>query len=574
VTVGDQLQVVRDLLDLLWHRARSRHADPDGVFPELRALIAMVERLRLAGEQLQERSDRLTVTEDKLARLATIVEDAEDSIVGTTLDGTVVLWNSGAEALYGYSASEMLGRPLSILTPPERADEPARNSRAVARGERVERHETVRVRKDGARIDVSLAVSPFRDATGAVVGASAITRDITARKRAEARLSMQYEVSRVLAESASLREAAPRLAEAVCRCSGCDLGELWEVDEGADRIHWVGAWGAASRAGEAFEAASRGLALPRGVGLPGRVWKDGEPAWMEIADDPAYVGAARAAAFGLRWAIVFPIRVADRVTGVMAFLSGAAHEPEPEFLRMMADIGQRVGMFRERKRGEEELVAHRNRLRALSTRLLQAREDEAKRIAHALHDEAGQLLVAVRLELDDLARTLPGGDAARMARTRALLDQIEEQLRRLSHELRPMILDDLGLAPALRFLAEGIGRRSGLAVVVESSVGERLPPLVETAVYRIVQEALTNVARHAAAARVDVRLSRDARALLCSVADDGRGFDVDPTLARRGSESLGLVGMRERADALGGTLEIGSAPGQGTRIQVTIPLDR
>ena len=199
-------------------------------------------------------------------------------------------------------------------------------------------------------------------------------------------------------------------------------------------------------------------------------------------------------------------------------------------------------------------------------------EEEAKRIAHALHDEAGQLLVSVYLSLDSLDAEIPQA-RPRLQEVRGLLHQMEEQLRRLSHELRPTILDDLGLLPALEFLADGIAKRTGLPIEVGGSTHGRLPPVVETALYRIVQEALTNAVRHADAARVRVELQREPQAIRCSIADDGVGFDAPTVLAHRGGPGLGLVGIRERLEAVRGSVQIISAPGQGTRLHVAIPLE-
>lgn len=209
-------------------------------------------------------------------------------------------------------------------------------------------------------------------------------------------------------------------------------------------------------------------------------------------------------------------------------------------------------------------------LRSLNERL----EEEAKRIAHALHDEAGQLLSSVHLALDELAQELPPDAHRHLHPVKELLSQIEEELRRLSHELRPTILDDLGLLPALEVLADRVAKRIGLAVTVRGDTGGRLPPPVETALYRSVQEALTNVGRHARATRVDVEISRDGDVVRCSVRDDGAGFDISTVLARRGKRGLGLTGIWERATALGGTLVIRAAPGEGTHLLLTVPVRR
>jgi signal transduction histidine kinase len=200
-------------------------------------------------------------------------------------------------------------------------------------------------------------------------------------------------------------------------------------------------------------------------------------------------------------------------------------------------------------------------------------ELEVKRIAHALHDEAGQLLIAVHLALADLDRDLPTPFHDRVAHVKVLLDQIDEQLRRLSHELRPTILDDLGLVPALEFLAEGVSKRTNQTISIHASLKDRLPTTVEIALYRIVQEALTNVAKHSRARNVHIQVDRPSGHVRCLIRDDGTGFDVPAVLARRGDSGLGLLGMQERLNAMGGTLHIQSSPGKGTSLVINVPLE-
>ena len=208
-------------------------------------------------------------------------------------------------------------------------------------------------------------------------------------------------------------------------------------------------------------------------------------------------------------------------------------------------------------------------LRLLNERL----EEEAKRIAHALHSEASQVLVSAYLALDDIARDLPEDAHHHLHRMRGLLDKASEEIRRLSHELRPTILDDLGLLPALRFLAEGVSARTSTPVVVEGQLDCRLPPAVETVIYRTVQEALTNVTRHAGATTSFVHIVKDRGRVVCSVRDDGAGFDQAAVLNPTGARGIGLLGIRERLHALGGTLQISSAPGRGTDLIVTVPTE-
>jgi len=200
-------------------------------------------------------------------------------------------------------------------------------------------------------------------------------------------------------------------------------------------------------------------------------------------------------------------------------------------------------------------------------------EEEAKRIAHALHQEAGGLLASTHLALEELARDLSPHGTERLSLVKRLLDQMDDQLRQLAHEIRPTVLDDLGLIPALEYLAEGISKRSGVPITVEGSTGGRLPSAVETTLYRNIQEALNNVVRHAKADDVAVVVTREARSVRCSIHDNGVGFDLSTVTAAPGEKGLGHVGMRERLDTLHGTLLITSAAGRGTELVMHIPLE-
>jgi signal transduction histidine kinase len=202
--------------------------------------------------------------------------------------------------------------------------------------------------------------------------------------------------------------------------------------------------------------------------------------------------------------------------------------------------------------------------------LNQTLEQEIKRIAHALHDEAGQLLASVYLALNEVAANLPPA-REHLLKVKGLLDLIEGQLRRLSHELRPTILDDLGLLPALKFLAEGVAARTGLLIMVEGDSELSLSPLLSTTLYRIVQEAFTNVTRHAKATQVNVTIQHELQTLRCSIKDNGVGFDISSLSARIGERGLGMMGIRERLSSLGGSLSLVSTLGQGTELVIAIP---
>ena len=197
-------------------------------------------------------------------------------------------------------------------------------------------------------------------------------------------------------------------------------------------------------------------------------------------------------------------------------------------------------------------------------------EREIHRLAHAVHDEAGQLLAAARLAVASVARDLDPSFRERFLEVDAILERVDNELRSISHELRPTILDDLGLVPALQFLADGISKRSRLSIDVESSLEGRPAATIETTLYRIVQEALANVTRHSSARKVKIQLTRDAEDLHCLVRDDGIGFDVPAVLSGKGRAGLGLIGIRERLNAVGGTLQISSEMGRGTELLIRI----
>src|SRR6266849_121433 len=191
-----------------------------------------------------------------------------------------------------------------------------------------------------------------------------------------------------------------------------------------------------------------------------------------------------------------------------------------DVLRASADfLAECMSPYEMAHRGFQDAV---KALRQLNETL----EEEIKRIAYSVHDEAGQLLVAVHLALANVAQELPQGQREQLAQIEGLLNQVEKHLRRYSHELRPTILDDLGWIPAIRFLADGISKRADLPIYIDATDSGRLPNTIETTLYRIVQEALTNAVKHAKAGNVWIRAWRENALLCCSIRDDGAGFDI------------------------------------------------
>jgi len=340
-------------------------------------------------------------------------------------------------------------------------------------------------------------------------------------------------------------------------------------------------YGAAPSLPEDYIRAIDGMAIGLSAGSCGTAaYRQSLVIVSDIARDPLWVDYRDLASrHGLASCWSTPIFSSDaKVLGTFAMYCPTPREPSAEELEVAKRASHIATIAIERKRWDEEserlyqeLLAYRDRLRALSVANLKAREDEARRIARELHDSAGQLLVSVHVALQELMLDVPPAYHARFADVEKLLKQVEDQLRRISHELRPTILDDLGLKPALEFLARGVSARTGIRITVDGSTGGHPPPLVETALYRIVQEALANVAKYARATSVRIELERGGQGFRCVIRDDGCGFDVSGVLAPHGQRGLGILGIQERLEALGGMLEIISAPGAGTELRITIP---
>lgn len=222
------------------------------------------------------------------------------------------------------------------------------------------------------------------------------------------------------------------------------------------------------------------------------------------------------------------------------------------------------------------IEANREQLRRLSSQVITAQEEERRRIARELHDETSQSLASLLISLERVDAAIPADLSdlkARLASARELTGQTLDGLRALVADLRPLLLDDLGLVPAIRWYAGDRLEPEGIDVSVEApSDLPRLPQRVESALFRISQEAVSNVLKHADASQVRVLLACDG-ALTLTVEDDGAGFDPAEAPGEEGTRHMGLFSIRERAAALGGEATIDSAPGEGTRVRVRIPLE-
>jgi PAS domain S-box-containing protein len=228
----------------------------------------------------------------------------------------------------------------------------------------------------------------------------------------------------------------------------------------------------------------------------------------------------------------------------------------------------------ERKNAQDLLRETSHQLQTLSARVLQAQEIERRRIAIELHDELGQSLTALKINLQANARFKNRPTEEVTEENLRIVEDVLQHVRRLALALRPSMLDDLGLVPALRWMAEQNSERSGFGVEFQAvRLPDRLTPEIETACFRIAQEALTNVVRYAQAKHVQLEMTQQGQTLCLLIQDDGCGFDLADMKARALSgSSIGVLGMQERAALIGGQLVIESAPGQGTRVRLHCPL--
>jgi signal transduction histidine kinase len=282
-------------------------------------------------------------------------------------------------------------------------------------------------------------------------------------------------------------------------------------------------------------------------------------------------------AMGARLAACVPLPVGDKVVGVLIVFSPREQLSDEERV-MLLGLADQAGLAIENVQLLDATQKHREELQSLSAQLINAQEAERIRISRELHDQMGQALTAMSINLAAVEKELPPEVAPttreRLAETHWLADRTLEQVRQLSFDLRPSMLDDLGLVPTLRWYVNRYAQMLNIEAEFEAmDLEERLPAEMETVLYRVAQEALTNIARHAEANKVHIRLERKKAQVRAFIEDDGQGFDVKEVAGRQVPErGMGLLGMRERVASLGGKFSIRSRPGRGTRLTIEIPI--
>jgi PAS domain S-box-containing protein len=487
--------------------------------------------------------------EEANAWLAAVVESSDDAIISEDLNGIITSWNAGAQRMFEYTKVEAIGQPIKLIIPANLYDEEARILRRLRNGERIDHYESTRLSKSGKQIDVSLTISPVKGSDGRVLGASKIARDITERKQAEEALrrvhdELELRVRERTAElerrSAQVQEQAELLDLANDAIFVRNLeAKITYWNQGAERLY---GWTRAEVLGKPIDDYLK-TQFPR--------------PFADIRAEILRTGSWQGE-------LIHSTKDKRRITVASRWSVWADKQGKPlGFLELNTDLT-------EQKRAEASL-------RSMSGRLLQMQDEERRRIARELHDSAGQMLVALDMNLTTIQRDGTGLTpvAARAcAESLHLVQQMSKELRTISHLLHPPLLDEAGLPSAIRWFVEGFAERSKIPVALEipENLG-RLSPEFETTIFRVVQEGLTNIHRHSGSSTAAIRISQAAEEIRLEISDRGKGMPagLQLGLAGVGRSGVGVQGMRERLRQLGGHLEIHSGR-TGTTILAVLPL--
>lgn len=434
------------------------------------------------------------------------------------------------------------------------------------------------------------------------VTALVLTAAIAERKRGERRLVAQHTVTRLLAESPTLRDAVPRILQAVCECLGWEYGGVWSVDPDANVLRCVEVWHVPAAAVEEFEAASRQRTFPPGVGLPGRVWVSGQPAWIEdVVKDTNFPRAPIAAKVGLHGAFGFPILLGSEVLGVLEFFSREIRQPDHDLLQMFAAIGSQIGQFTERKRAEEALQAAHVELQATTRRAEEASRHKSEFLANMSHELRTPLNVVLgfsQMLQQQVAGALNEKQARHvnhilvsgrhlLAMINDILDLSKVEAGKLEIRRDAFPLPEALTATAAEFRPEAEAKGVRLDLEMDT-----LPPLLNGDPVRF-QQILSNLLSNAVkftpeGGHVTVAARRVQDGFVeIAVADTGIGIKAEdlaklfqpftqlepPSTKRYQGTGLGLALTKRLVELHGGTIVVSSeGPGRGTTFTVRLPV--
>ena len=471
------------------------------------------------------------------ARVGGIVESAMDAIVTVDERYRIVQFNAAAEKVFRWPRAAVLGQELDLLIPSRFRGTHAAHIESFARTATTSRgmgSQTVLygLRADGQEFPIEASISQHSESGARLF--TVILRDVTERIHAQQGLEQSESRLRGILDSA--------------------MDAIITVD---DRQHIV----IFNRAAEHVFRCPREDA----IGAP-LAWFIPERFRSSHHDLVRGFGESEAASRRMGHArVVMGLRRDGEEFPIEASISQVQEQGRRFFTVILRDVTQRV-------RSEEDLRRSRDEIRALALAASAAQEHEKSRVARELHDELGQALTALKIDVARLRDRVPGDGELRekLSGMQLVLDGTVAATRRIAADLRPLVLDDLGLPAAADWLVHNFTTRTGVPCeLVMGSAGLELRDPVATAVFRALQESLTNVAKHAQASQVEVVLERDGGDVVLSVSDDGRGFSMQATVP---AGSFGLHGLRERAALVSGGVRIESAPGRGTRIELRVPV--
>jgi len=492
--------------------------------------------------------------------------------ITTVREGRFLDVNKQAEVLTGYPREELIGRTTLEMNlyvdPAERADVV---QKLLETGVLTDLERQIRT-KSGEIRTATFSLVPIQ--MGSEPCMLSIAHDITERKRAELFLAGEKRVLEMMSSGATLPAVLEAIARMVEEQRPGTLCSILLLDKSRKTLRH----GAAPSLPPDYIRAVDGIAIGPAAGSYGTAaFLEKTVIVSDISSDPLWAACRDLALpYGLRACWAMPIFSSEKlVLGTFAQYYQAPQSPTDDDLRLVERFCHLAGIAIERAHGEEVLHDANLALRTLSRQLLQVQEDDRRTIARDLHDEIGQSLTAIKLNVERAQRTSDRDARARIMQDCAqITERVLDQVRDLSLNLHPSILDDLGLAYALQWYADRQAERAGLKVEVRTDPSlPRLSPDVEITCFRIAQEALTNVVRHAQAGQAVITLERRASAVELCIQDDGIGFVADRDSApANGKASVGLTSMQERAKLIGGTVTIASAPRCGTKVIATLPL--
>ncbi len=519
-------------------------------------------------QDITERKQAEQMLKESETRYRTLVDLAPDAVGLFNAAGKVEMINQRGLQIYGYDAeAEVLGRPVLDFVPPEEHEHVAEFLHRLSEKRLPQTDDFTMLRKDGSRFVAAASMVPQLDANGMLIGFIGISRDITTRRESERLLRARYqelqslhEISEVMLTSQDFKTMAESVLDKALVLAHCDWGLLRLVNRADNRLEPV-----AHRGYRQEENLLRHSSYQR-ERTTGRVLRVFEAKRTFVLDRVQEEPGLRVLkSEGIESAIVIPVFLETEIFGLLQIGSRTPRKFEPTLIKVLETLLRYFCIATQKNRFLNETLTSQSQLRELSARLVVAGEAERRNIARELHDEFGSLLTGLKL-------MLAAHDSAQKIQEMAIVDDLLSKIRYLSQNLRPLMLDHFGLLETLQWHLKDYTVQTGVQVDLQhSGLAIRFAPEIEIAAFRIVQEALTNVARHAQVDQAMVAVSADRRRLSIEIADEGVGFDRETTLTQ--ASSAGLVGLRERTRLAGGTCKFTSAPGAGTRISVEIPLN-